>query len=192
MLSMSCNLQFKQLYGFIWAKCSEFLEGFCGLSPFCWFPWQFSWRTQWTLECAPPSLMRKNPSQLPKSRPLLQNQWKVFHCTSRSSSVSPMHDCDPVILLLMSPTVPRGCSVAPCLFSLLSCSTSPKKASLQFSIVLLSCNVSAPITRVQLLEQLLFLENENILISPSLDVFTSVSDCLHIFQAFTSQKNASV
>lgn len=46
----SRNLQFNQLWGFIWAKCSESLEGFCGLSPFCWFPWQFSRRTRWTLD----------------------------------------------------------------------------------------------------------------------------------------------
>lgn len=63
--------------------------------------------------------------------------------------------------------------------------------SLQSSIVLLSCNVSTPINQVQVLEQLLFLANENVQISPSSDFFTSVSDCLHIFRAFTSQKNAS-
>ena len=51
--------------------------------------------------------------------------------------------------------------------------------------------MSTPINQVQVLEQLLFLASENVQISPSSDFFTSVSDCLHIFRALTSQKNAS-
>ena len=84
-LSISCNLQFNHVYSFICAKCSEYLKGFCGLSPFCWFLWQFSWRTRWTLDYVPLSRMRKDPSHLSTSRPLIQNQRTMCYHTTGSS-----------------------------------------------------------------------------------------------------------
>lgn len=100
-------------------------------------------------------------------------------------------------LSLLSAAVPRR-SVAAGLFCALSHAASfllriKALISCQPSIVLLACNVSAPINWywVQLLEQPLFLAHETPLISPSSDSFMSVSDCLHIFCRSTSQKNLS-
>lgn len=77
----------------IWEKCSVSLGGFCGVSPFCWFPWQFSWRTRWTLDYEG----EKNPSHLPTSRPLFQNQRKMPLLHQHILFYWWLYDRDPVI-----------------------------------------------------------------------------------------------